>query len=443
METEVNDLPRTVTEVTCTQCGCLCDDLHVTIAEQAVTSIAPPCPLAESWYLSQRGDIRAEATVRGEVVDHHVAVASAAEFLRQSTAPLILGLTHSSTDGQRAAVALADKAGAYLAVPKSPAAAASLAAFQNSGASTATLGVIRERADLVIYWGCDPQRTHPRHLARFVEAPGRWAPNGRSDRHVVVVTANTQLDTTFADASLRIEPNSDGAVIDWLRTTVASGEMPAAPEGVDADAWSPVIDRMRTCKYGVIFFGDDIVSDVSDLHTVESLHRMVTELNTHARFTLRYLAGSGNGTGASNVMAWQTGYPNNVDFQRGFPRYDPTGATPNGLLESSAVDAVVILGSESLAALSPVARQRLDELPTVLLAHPNAAANGEDIEAAVRFTIATPGIHTDGVAYRMDEVPLPTRAIFPAALPTAESILGEITDAYGRLAQIQTRRASE
>ena len=32
----------------------------------------------------------------------------------------------------------------------------------------------RERADLVIYWGCDPVTTHPRHIERYAPPrPGR------------------------------------------------------------------------------------------------------------------------------------------------------------------------------------------------------------------------------------------------------------------------------
>ena len=60
-------------------------------------------------------------------------------------------------------------------------------AVQAVGESTATLGEIKNRSDLVVYWGSDPLVSHPRHLERFVDAPGMFVPAGRRDRHLVVV----------------------------------------------------------------------------------------------------------------------------------------------------------------------------------------------------------------------------------------------------------------
>ena len=40
-------------------------------------------------------------------------------------------------------------------------------ATQEIGIPTCTLGQIRHRADLIIYWACDPWSAHPRHLERY------------------------------------------------------------------------------------------------------------------------------------------------------------------------------------------------------------------------------------------------------------------------------------
>ena len=40
-------------------------------------------------------------------------------------------------------------------------------AFQARGASTATLGDVRDRADVVVIWRADPVTTHPRLLERL------------------------------------------------------------------------------------------------------------------------------------------------------------------------------------------------------------------------------------------------------------------------------------
>ncbi|MCA9268815.1 MAG: hypothetical protein KDA41_10115 [Planctomycetales bacterium] len=57
-----------------------------------------------------------------------------------------------------------------------------------AGESTCTLGEVRHRCDLVVFWGCRPSATHPRLGERYaVDAAGRFTPGGRADRFVVAV----------------------------------------------------------------------------------------------------------------------------------------------------------------------------------------------------------------------------------------------------------------
>jgi formylmethanofuran dehydrogenase subunit B len=100
---------------------------------------------------------------------------------------LIYGLARSSTAGQRAAVRLADQLGATIDTAASTCHAPSIMAVQAVGESTSSLGEVKNRADLVVYWGSNPLESHPRHFERYVEAAGMFIPGGRRDRQVVVV----------------------------------------------------------------------------------------------------------------------------------------------------------------------------------------------------------------------------------------------------------------
>ena len=42
----------TVRDVACTICGCVCDDLAVTVRDKRIVGVQPGCPLAEPWFLS-------------------------------------------------------------------------------------------------------------------------------------------------------------------------------------------------------------------------------------------------------------------------------------------------------------------------------------------------------------------------------------------------------
>lgn len=440
----ISSEPQVITDVACNRCSCLCDDLTIGVEGQRVTSVAPACPIAEPWFLSQRGDASTTSRVRGIGVAEEVAVSEAAQLLREAHSPLIYGLTTCSTDGQRAAVALADGIGARLQVEVSPTAAAALAAFQTAGASTATLGEIRERADLIIYWGCDPMTTHPRHIERFVDVPGRWMPKGRGGRHVVSIQSPgdyRDCRDDFADARLIVESRFDGELIALLRSHLQNGQEiyqgnpdPSKPRelaGLSEDEFDGLITRMKNCSYGVIFYGDQIASGKRDASTLHALHRMVTELNAFSRFTIRHLNAAPNGTGASNVMAWQTGYANNVNFANGFPAYEPNEATLENLAAAGAVDLVLFVGSDSPPRLTAAASEHLREIPCIVVRHvetesESVGAGWSPINPVVEIETGVPGIHAPGVYYRMDDVPLPLRRVFETNLSADEDVLNAI-----------------
>ena len=198
-------------------CGCVCDDLRLTLNDDRIVAIAPGCPLAEPWLLGQTAAELPPARVDGQVVPLDQALRRAADILNGSCSPLIYGLSRSSTPGQRAAVQLADRLGACIDTTASTCHAPSIMALQAVGESTCSLGEIRGRSDLVIYWGSNPVRSHPRHIERFVDAPGLHTPGGRADRHLVVVDAKPSDTTPLADTFVRLLPGSDFDVLWTLR----------------------------------------------------------------------------------------------------------------------------------------------------------------------------------------------------------------------------------
>jgi formylmethanofuran dehydrogenase subunit B len=62
----------------------------------------------------------------------------------------------------------------------------------------------------------------------------------------------------------------------------------------------------------------------------------------------------------------------------------------------------------------------LKRIPTIFLDYPNVSC---PFTPTVRFTTAIYGIHTRGTAYRMDEVPIPLKAILPATYATDHAVL--------------------
>jgi formylmethanofuran dehydrogenase subunit B len=420
---------KVVENFACTVCGCVCDDLRLTVSGDRIVRAENACALSDPWLLGQNADSPPPAEIEGQPVSREDAIARAAGILRHARNPLIYGLSRSSTEGQRAAVALAECLGATIDTSASLCHAPSLMALQQVGMVTCTLGEVRNRSDLVVFWGSDPVSTHPRHWERYsVEPAGRFIPDGRQDRFVVVVDTVRTASAEAADLFIPIAPGCHFEALHVLRALVRG----SPPEACDCDDSSvplmaELARRMKASQHGAIFFGVALAQGETGHCNVQALLELVTDLNDVGRWYAMAMRVQGNVVGADSVLLWQTGYPFAVNMARGYPRYNPGEFSVQGLLERGEADACLIVASETLGWLSAQAVDHLRQIPTVILDPPGVESA---VPATVRFRTATPGIHLNGTAYRMDGVPVPLRAVLPSRYPSDQQVLADIQVNY-------------
>ena len=407
---------KTFEDVACTVCACVCDDLRVTVRDGRIVDYQPFCSRIGEWFAQQNSRPFPAAQEMGAEVPYEHAIARAGEILRRAQAPLFYGLSHSSTDGQRAAVALADALGATIDTTASEGHAPSILALQQVGESTCSLGEIRNRADLIIYWGSDPIQWQPRHLERYSVKPGMLTPNGRADRTVIVIDSERTATAEQADQFLQIEPNRDFEALWTLRGLLRGIEpRPGAHTGLPVDQLRTLAEQMRSCRCGIVFFGYGLVLAPMGNVQVEALLQLVTDLNEYTRFYARRMRMAGDVSGADSVLCWQTGYPFSVNLARGYPRYSPDEFSAADVLERNETDAVVLIGSSRLDSMPAAALRHLEKVPTILLEHPFGEM---PFEPTIRITTDIYGIHRPGTAYRMDEVPIPLRPLLASKYPS-------------------------
>ncbi len=384
-------------------------------------AVSPGCSLAEPWLLSQTPALVPAAKIDGREVSLDEAVGRAADILQSSRAPLVYGLSRSSTPGQRAAVRLADHVGGYVDTTASTCHAPSIVALQTVGESTASLGEIQNRADLIVYLGSNPMKSHPRHIERFVEPRGMFVPNGRAGRQLIVVDTKPTDSSAVADTFVQVDAGRDFELIWALRQALRGGPIGKGPvAGVEPDRLRKLCDQLVDCRYGAVFFGLGLTRHGIPHTNVEALLRLVTDLNAHTRFVARRMRIPGDVAGADTVLCWQTGFPFSVSLTRGFPRYNPGEYTADALLRRREVDSIVLIGTEGVSRLCPDAQAHLRRIPSIVLEYPGLEL---PCPATVQFTTAVYGIHRPGTAYRMDEVPIPLGTIFESCLPADHDVL--------------------
>jgi formylmethanofuran dehydrogenase subunit B len=436
MSTTGAAMPRTsepgaegvVADVTCLGCGCLCDDLTARADRGRVVAITPDCPLGLSWFRSQSGRRRPYAArIDGRETTLDEALAAAAARLARARAPLVLGLSGTTIEAQREAVAIADRLGATIDLAHAADAAPAVAAYQAVGAVGATLGEVKNRADVVVYWGVDPVATHPRHASRYAVDPvGRFVPEGRAGRFVVLVLDATMPPYLAADEVVRVPQAQQPAALRVLGALVRGITLDAAEVqaacGVPLELLSRLADRMRRARYGALFHGAKL-GRVGGAAAVEAALRLVRDLNGVTRFVALPMGGPGNPAGAEAVLTWQAGFPHAVDFASGVPRYRPGEASAESRLRRGACDAVLLVGVGAADDLSAEAAAAMDGLPLVEVAP--GASRGVAIDAA------PPAVSAGGTVMRCDGVTLPLRAVIPSDRPDEAAVLRGLRAALG------------
>ncbi|HKJ21659.1 MAG TPA: formylmethanofuran dehydrogenase subunit B, partial [Gammaproteobacteria bacterium] len=254
--TEETANTRVVENATCTFCGCVCDDMILTVDmdEKRITKAKNACVLGRAWFAEHTIDADApKARINGQPASVEDAVEESAQILFRARFPITYGLSDTTCEAQRQAVAITDIIHGNIDTTTSVCHGPSGLAFQEVGEPTMSLGEVKNRADLVIYWGGNPAESHPRHFGRYaVTAKGLFTPGGKKDRTIVLVDVRKTPSAGAANIFLQPKPGKDFEVLWALRALVRGRKLPANIEettGVSLEAMQDLVERMKNCNY--------------------------------------------------------------------------------------------------------------------------------------------------------------------------------------------------
>jgi len=470
-----------VKAVTCPVCGCLCDDIELTVEDGKVVKVKNGCSVCESKFLGYRSEHRTRKPLirkNGELVEVSIeeAVHEAAEILANANYPVLYGWSSTSCEAQRVGMELAEEVGGVIDNTSVVCHGPSVLSVQEVGLPSCTLGQIRHRADLVIYWGCDPWSAHPRHLERYTTfAEGRFEKSDwkgymkkvkasagkkkvqsairrefvkkqpqpllkpevvskpppammKEGRKLIFIDVRKTMSAEIADYFIQVEPNKDYELMQALRALVRDQELDVDKvAGVPVEYLEEVAETMIRCEFGVIFFGLGLTMSAGKLRNIDVAISLVRDLNMRTKFVIMPMRGHFNVTGADIVSTWQSGYPYAVDFSLGYPRYNPGETSVTEVLLRRESDAALVIASDPVSNFPRKAAEHLVKNPLIVIdPHMNATALMGDVV----FPSAFVGIEVGGTAYRMDHVPLPLKKVVdpPKGILTDEEILMRILE---------------
>ena len=315
-----------------------------------VTEVRSACEIGRDWFLARgAGADAVEATVDGLPVTSGEAIGRAVSVLAGSKAPVVWGLTRTATETVRDTLGLADSLGARVVLDRTPLDLGRVAAFQDQGRVSATLGEVKNRADLVVFWNVDPLKTHPRHWERTpwsrrgglspraVPAVPLWSSIGSRPSRPRGPTSSSRSHPVGRSNRSWCCGRCSGVTGFSNRRTHRSGR-----------AWRSWSALMKAARFGALFFqGSEESGGRSGVGWAEA-SRLVRDLNEGRRFVLMGMGAPGNPAGAESALTWQGGFLQGVDYRLG---------RPSGLDEVATIEEVLSAGKPT-----PSWRSRKDSL---------------------------------------------------------------------------------
>jgi formylmethanofuran dehydrogenase subunit B len=418
-----------IENVTCLGCGCACDDIDVAVRDGRIIEARNACALGIRWFGD--GSVPSRCRVEGRDETLAVAMTHSAWLLSAAFRPLVYLAPGLSCEAQRQATAVADLLRARLDTITSSTSQHVLAG-QEHGYASATLGEIRNRADVVVFWGVDLAQRYPRFTSRYAPDPVGLHVGGRRSRTVVAVDIDGATATADADRRLTIASADEVATLTGLEALArARPDAPTAFADLPGAAWTAargLAPLLLSARYVALVYDAELDERAErSARRFEALVSLSQALNEHTRCAAIALRAGGNRSGADSVLVAQTGYPFAVDFARGYPRYDPHDGAAASALRNGEVDVALVVGDTNSVP---------DEITRALASVRCIAVGPHTSEsplgiAAIAIDTGVDGIHADGTAIRMDDVPLPLRASLSGP-PTAASVLLGICEARAR-----------
>ena len=408
---------KTVYDVVCPFCGTLCDDLEVDIVDNIVTEVRNGCAIGTKKYFSSNpsehrysAPMIKQADGTHKKVSWDEAIDKAADLLANAKRPLLYGFSSTECDAQSKGVELAELLGGVLDNTASVCHGPTLLAKQDVGVPTATLGEYKNRADLVIFWGCNPVHAHPRHLSRYSEfVRGYFRKDGRNDRYIVVIDPRNTHTAQIADLYIPVRPNEDYELMNAIRALLRGVDLDEKEvSGVPMEKIKELVEILKSHKFGVIFFGMGLTQTLAHHRNIDTAISLTRELNDHTKFLITAMRGHYNVAGANQVFTWCTGYPYSIDFSRGYPRYNPGEFSSVEVLLKNQVDVSLIVASDPASNFPAASVKNMFKHPLISIEpHETPTSAFADVILPAAYA----GIEVEGTAYRMDNVPIRLRKV--------------------------------
>ncbi len=374
--------------VTCTGCALLCDDIEVVVENNRIKEIRNACRRGAA---RMKGCVnRLAPSVAQKPTDFENALKNAVAILQDAKSPMLFGWSNSTCEAQLKGIQLAKKMSAIMDDTSSFCQGLLIERILQKKFRTCTLDNIRNKADVLVYWGSDAQDSQPRHLSRFSYFPrGESRQRGyEEDRIAIAIDVRDSNTAKICKGHFyRIPLKGDREFIIALMDAL-SGKVPA----YEPKKMLELAAILKKAEFGAIFVGLGLTYSIKDDFDI-----LIALADKLPNFNIIPMVGHYNMRGFNEALFRETGFVNRVKFE-GKINHDTKYSFVEALRNKS-IDALLVVGSDPLSSLPRSVIPHLANIPVICI---DPCVTLTSTIAAVAIPCAVSGVETGGSAVRMD-----------------------------------------
>ncbi|MFH1322973.1 MAG: formylmethanofuran dehydrogenase subunit B [Methanobacteriota archaeon] len=374
--------------VTCTGCALLCEDIEVVIENDRIKGSRNACRRGAARFRGCKS--RLTPSVDKKQTDIDTAIKKAADILKNAKLPMLFGLSNSTCEAHTKGIQLAKKLNAAIDDTSSFCQGLLIERVLKKKFRTCLLEDVRNKADVLVYWGSDAQNSQPRHLSRFSVFPrGESRQRGyEEDRLAIAIDVRESNTAKICKGHFyRIPLKGDREFILALMDAL-SGKVPK----YDAKRILELAGIMKKAEFGMLFAGIGLTYSIKD-----DIDILVSLADMLPNFHVMPMVGHYNMRGFNEALFKETGFVNRVKFE-GKPVHDNKYAVVEAL-KAKSIDALLITGSDPLSSLPRSVLPHLASIPVICI---DPCVTLTSKIAAVTIPAAVSGLECGGSAVRMD-----------------------------------------
>jgi len=424
--------------VKCTGCSLLCDDIIIMSDGLYIDEVIGACLKGKerfdqvasknrilSPFLRKNGDL-VKVQLKG-------ALNKCIEIIKNSSKPLLYGFSTVSCQAQLKGIELAKKINGFIDSNSIICQGKVLNTSSQTGMTLTTISEVINKADLLIFWGANVAESIPRLLNKALFSRGKFRMTGREIRTLIIIdpvkTASFNV-MGVRDIALKIEPGRDLDLIRVLKEhcCAPSSDPPKAIAGIDGDDLRRLLIQLTNAENSVIFIGQGIVNSTSDSNVMQELLELVQMINRKqqkGRMSIMMLGGHYNMAGFDQVALSLVGKNHSLQFVNN--QLAETSETIISKIDNEDFDCSVIVGTDPISHLPWKLSRKLISKPLILIDNKKSVTYSV---ADIILPSAITGIECEGLAYRLDNVPIELERIVqpPNNIISDEEILSMLIE---------------